>query len=215
MKYSPDHQELDDVYKTIATPCEGLFKDRGSRFISLAWPVSSKEEAEAIVAGQRRKYHDARHVCYAWRLGTGAEEEYRVNDDGEPSGTAGKPIYGQLLSRGLTNLLVTVVRYFGGTKLGVPGLINAYRSAAEDALDNGRMVEKTVDARLTLRFPYVETDGVMKLIKDYGPKIREQEFDNLCSITLDIRRGDEEAFVLQAGKLNGVTVEHHGYNQGR
>ena len=135
---------MEDVYRTIAEPSQSAVRERGSRFLSYTWPVDDEEQVREHVDGLRKKYHDATHVCYAWRIG----DRERANDDGEPSGSAGRPILGQILSRGLTNVLVVVVRWFGGTKLGVPGLIAAYREAAAEALDAASMVERTVDVRL-------------------------------------------------------------------
>jgi uncharacterized YigZ family protein len=145
--------------------------------------VADEEQVREHVEGLRKKYHDATHVCYAWRLG-GRE---RANDDGEPSGTAGRPILGQIISRGLTNILVVVVRWFGGTKLGVPGLIAAYREAAADALDAASMVEKTVDVRLRVRFGWAAMNDVMRAVKEFSPTVIAQEFDNECVMELSIR----------------------------
>jgi len=199
---------VSDTYKTIAVESQGLFKERGSRFIAFAYPVDSPSRIQEILDELKQKYHDARHQCYAWRLGIGAGETYRSNDDGEPSGTAGKPIYGQLLSRELTNLLVVVIRYFGGTKLGVPGLINAYREATADALNSAEIVEKTENAVLTVEFPYIEMNQVMKVIKDFGPRILAQDFDNRCRMILEIRKGDLERLRRQLDNVSGALTQH-------
>lgn len=154
-----------DTYKTIEREATGLFKDRGSRFISVAVPVTTQEEIKLKLEEIRKEYHDARHLCYAWVLSPD-RQAWRVNDDGEPSGTAGKPILGQINSRELTNVLVVVVRYFGGTLLGVSGLINAYRTAASDALENAKITEKHLEERWVLEFPYSSMNEVMKVLKD-------------------------------------------------
>ncbi len=176
---------MNDLYKTIASPSEGHYKEKGSRFLAYAFPVDSEQAIRQITADLKKQYHDARHHCFAWRLGAGMDR-YRVNDDGEPSGTAGKPIFGQIQSRDLTCVLVVVVRYFGGTKLGVGGLINAYRSAASDALEQADIVEKKVESRLYLEFGYNEMNQVMKVVKELASGIDEQQFDTECSITLRV-----------------------------
>ena len=197
-----------DQYTSIAAPTEGLFKDKGSRFIAFALPVSGEEEVKDAVDNARKKYHDARHVCYAYRLGAnggreGASAEgsggeagllagkWRMNDDGEPSGSAGRPILGQIDSYGLSDILIIVVRYFGGIKLGIPGLINAYRSAAADALSKAQIIEKTVCLTLTATFPYEKMGEVMKLTKasrgtGEGIRVLNLEMDTPCRITLSV-----------------------------
>ena len=198
-----------DQYTSIAAPTEGLFKDKGSRFIAFALPVSSEEEVKEAVEQARKKYHDARHVCYAYRIGadglaaglggTGLlTGKWRMNDDGEPSGSAGRPILGQIDSYGLSDILIIVVRYFGGIKLGIPGLINAYRSAAADALSQAQIIEKTVCLTLTATFPYEKMGEVMKLTKSTrgtgggssaggeGIRVLNLEMDTLCRITLSV-----------------------------
>ena len=179
-----------DQYTSIAAPTEGLFKDKGSRFIAFALPVSSEEEVKEAVDNARKKYHDARHVCYAYRLGAN-NEKWRMNDDGEPSGSASRPILGQIDSYGLSDILIIVVRYFGGIKLGIPGLINAYRSAAADALSKAQIIEKTVCLTLTATFPYEKMGEVMKLTKaargtGEGIRVLDLEMDTPCRITLSV-----------------------------
>ena len=194
-----------DQYTSIAAPTEGLFKDKGSRFIAFALPVSGEEEVKEAVDQARKKYHDARHVCFAYRLGAD-DQKWRANDDGEPSGSAGRPILGQIDSYGLSDILIIVVRYFGGIKLGIPGLINAYRSAAADALSRAQIIEKTVCLTLTATFPYEKMGEVMKLTKaprgpggkpgvgpgggqaEKGDSIRvlNLEMDTPCRITLSV-----------------------------
>ncbi len=195
----------DDIYHTIAEPAEGVFKDKGSRFLAYAFPVESEEEIREHLARLKKRYYDATHHCYAWRLGAHGER-FRANDDGEPSGTAGRPILGQLLSKGLTYVLVVVVRYFGGTKLGVPGLINAYREATLDVLENSRIVTRTEDAWYEVVFPYTVMNDVMKVVKEEQPVIREQEFDNRCRMVLSIRRSREEGLKGKLSKVEGTEL---------
>ena len=173
-----------DTYKSIAEPAEGLFKDNGSRFIALAYPVESEAEVKEIVQRLRKEYHDARHHCYAYRLGLDGEP-WRANDDGEPSGSAGRPILGQIDSVGLSDILVVVVRYFGGIKLGIPGLIRAYRTSTADALASARVIEKVAGRWYTLHFPYDDLPAVMKLAKDMDLPQRNQSF--LAECTLEVR----------------------------
>lgn len=176
---------MEDVYKTIKEPAEGLYKEKGSRFIALAYPVENEDEIKTIVACLKEQYYDARHHCFAWRLGV-AKTCFRANDDGEPSSTAGKPILGQIQSQDLTNILIVVVRYFGGTKLGVSGLINAYREAATDVLRNAVVIEKTVDERLRIRFSYLVMNDIMKIVKEEVPEILERHFELECEMLLSI-----------------------------
>ena len=172
-----------DLYRTIETPAEGIYKEKGSKFLAFAYPVSDEESAKEHLASLRKQYHDARHHCYAWRLEP-EKTHYRINDDGEPSGSAGKPIYGQIVSRDLTDLLLVVVRYFGGTKLGVSGLIQAYRSASSDALDSSKIIERKVFDILKLEFGYEQINSVMKVIKDKQLDFEDQKFDMECSLVL-------------------------------
>lgn len=176
-----------DTFLTIASPAIGEYKEKGSKFIALAYPVSSEEEIKEILASTRKKYYDARHHCFAFMLGEHGQH-YRANDDGEPAHTAGDPILGQIRSRNLTNILVIVVRYFGGTKLGVGGLIVAYKTATSEALDKAVIIEKTIPATLTLYFDYPWLNAVMKLVKEYEMEIISQELTISCNITLSIRK---------------------------
>ena len=178
---------MEDVYKTIEGPVEGLYKEKGSRFIALGYPVESEEEIKSIIAALKDKYYDARHHCYAWRLGV-AKTNFRMNDDGEPSSTAGKPILGQIQARDLTNILLVVIRYFGGIKLGVSGLLNAYREAANDALQHAAIIEKTVNEKLRIRFSYLVMNDVMKIVKEEAPEILERNFELECEMLLSIRQ---------------------------
>lgn len=176
-----------DVFRTIASPAEAVFKDRSSKFLAFAYPVASPDDTRDILEGLRKKYYDATHHCFAYRCGAQGEI-FRMNDDGEPSGTAGKPILGQMLSAGVTDCIIVVVRYFGGTKLGVPGLINAYRQSAAGVLAVADIVERTVDTIMEVVFPYVCMNDIMKVVKEEQPRIISQNFDNLCRMTLAIRR---------------------------
>lgn len=176
----------DDSYMTLDGPCEAALRERSSKFLAYAWPVQNEEEIRGHLDTLRKRYYDATHHCYAWRIGPHGEA-FRANDDGEPSGTAGKPILGQLLSKEVTNCLVVVVRYFGGTKLGVPGLIAAYREAAAGVLAAGRIVTRTVDCTVKVDFPYVAMNDVMRVVKEEQPRIAAQTFDNLCTMHLVVR----------------------------
>ncbi len=197
----------EDTYRTLERPSNGIYREKGSKFIAIAQPVRTEEEVKGIVDALRKEYYDARHHCYAYTLGAKADK-WRVNDDGEPSGTAGKPIHGQLLSLNITNVLVVVIRYFGGTKLGVSGLINAYKSATQDALQNASIIVKTVDDIFKVRFSYLAMNDVMRIVKELGIEIIEQHFDNSCSIDVSIRKGLSEEFVSRIEKIESVNVDH-------
>jgi uncharacterized YigZ family protein len=178
-----------DTYLTIAAPAEGLYRDKGSRFLAFAFPVESEPEVKRHVAAIRQEHYGARHHCYAYRIGKEGAL-FRANDDGEPSGTAGKPMLGQLLSANLTNVLVTVTRYFGGTLLGTSGLIAAYRSAAAAALANAQVVQRTWDVVINAQFPYASLNEVMKLVKEEQLRVLSQDFGSeRCSISLSVREG--------------------------
>jgi uncharacterized YigZ family protein len=177
----------DDTYKTIAHIAEGTYSEKRSKFIATALPVTSVEEAHDLLKTYQNKYCDARHICYAYMIGS-QREVFRVNDNGEPSGTAGKPILGQINSNGLTDILLIVVRYFGGIKLGTSGLIVAYRTAAAEALAHAEVVVKTVDETITVSFEYPFLNNVMHVIKEMSPLILEQQFDMQCNMSLKIRR---------------------------
>ena len=199
-------EQIKDSYLTIEGNAEAIFKERSSKFLCYAFHVESEEEIAACLEPLYKRYYDATHHCYAWRLGPFGER-FRANDDGEPSSTAGKPILGQLLSREITNCLIVVVRYFGGTKLGVPGLIAAYKESAAAVLDVATIVERTVDVRLTVAFSYIAMNDVMRIVKDMQPNILGQEFDNLCTMTLSIREGDSEQLINRLSKVEGATVD--------
>lgn len=196
---------MKDLYKTISAETQGQFKDRGSRFIALAFPVSSEDEIKEIIAGLRKEYHDARHHCFAWRLGPDMER-YRVNDDGEPSGSAGRPIYGQLQKWELTNILVVVVRYFGGTLLGVGGLISAYRNATAEALQNANILEKRVEQQIKVQFPYEQMNGVMKIVKEFDLAFENQHFDMNCTLELRVWDRHNHTVIQRLSKLEGCKI---------
>lgn len=195
-----------DFYKTIKDISEGLYKEKMSKFISFAIPVSNAEEAKEIVKSYQKKYYDARHVCWAYMIGTDRSEFYS-NDNGEPSGTAGKPILGQINSHELTNILIVVIRYFGGIKLGTSGLIVAYKAAAADAIENGEIIECHEQAQLSFTFPYLSMNSVMKLVKDTGVNIISQIFDNDCSMTIETNADDVPPFRNRLVDIDGVNIE--------
>ncbi len=197
---------MEDKYLTINAPSEGLYKEKGSKFIAFAIPVSNVEQIKEILEEKRKEHHDARHVCYAYILGVD-KADYRSNDDGEPSGTAGRPILGSLLSAGVTNVLIAVVRYFGGTKLGTSGLINAYKVASADALENAEIIEKTVDEEIHISFDYLVMNDVMKIIKDVAPQVLSQQFDNNCNMVLSIRKGDAPNLTERLKKVESLIIE--------
>ncbi|GHV29516.1 hypothetical protein FACS1894177_00530 [Bacteroidia bacterium] len=184
---------MTDTYRTISDISEGYITEQRSKFISYAFPVRTSEEVKEKVDAIRKQHYSARHVCWAYMLGAG-RTEFRSNDDGEPSSTAGKPILGVINSNELTDLLIVVVRYFGGVKLGTSGLIVAYRAAAQDAIAHAEIIEKTVDEEITITFEYPFLNGVMKIVKDDNPRIVSQQFDMDCVMTLRIRKSE-------AGKL--------------
>ena len=179
---------MDDSYKTITNKvAEGYYTEKRSKFYAFAHHVETTDEVKDIVAQYRKKYYDARHVCYAYMLGA-ERTEFRANDDGEPSSTAGKPILGQINSNELTDILIVVIRYYGGVNLGTSGLIVAYREAASDAIANSDIEEKLVEEIVVYDFPYVMMNDVMKVVKDMQPRIIGQDYDNTCRITLSIRK---------------------------
>ena len=185
--------ETSDRYKSIAAPSEGLFKDNGSRFLALAYPVETLEQVKDIVAGLKKQYHDARHHCFAYRLGCQGDV-WRASDDGEPSGSAGRPILGQIDSLGLSDVLVVVVRWFGGIKLGIPGLIRAYKTSSADALSQATLIKKTAARRFRLRFDYLSMNAVMKVLKDMDLPQSAQEFGETCSLEVRVRLSAVEDF---------------------
>ena len=196
---------IQDTYKSIAAPSDGLYKELGSRFIASAWPVETEEEVTAIVDGLKKKYHDARHHCYAYRLGLDGGR-FRANDDGEPSGSAGRPILGQIDSAGLSDVLVVVVRYFGGIKLGIPGLIRAYKSATADALTQAQAIEKVAGEHWRLDFDYLSMNAVMKAVKDLGLPQKDQQFGERCTMTVRVRLSSTEDFLARMSDINGCQI---------
>lgn len=178
---------MSDTYLTIQDKSEGIYTEKRSKFLAFAHPVETIDEIKDLLTDYKKKYYDARHVCYAYMLGP-ERTDFRVNDDGEPSSTAGKPILGQINSRELTNILVVVIRYFGGVKLGTSGLIVAYREAAAEALSAATVIEKTIEETVTFTFPYVMMNSVMRVVKELNPRIVEQKYDETCIITLAIKR---------------------------
>ncbi|WP_121665588.1 IMPACT family protein [Mesonia aquimarina] len=196
-----------DVYKTILKPGEeGLFKDRGSKFFGYAFPVKNEEEINQFIEELKTKHHKARHWCYAWQLGK-RYQHYRANDDGEPSNSAGMPIYGQLQSFEVTNILVVVVRYFGGTKLGVGGLINAYRTGAQLALENSKIVTKTIDNEYKITFDYPNMNKVMRVLKEKNLNVLKQEFLIDCKIFISVRENEAESIYDIFDSIYGVKIE--------
>lgn len=197
---------MEDSYLTIEAPAEAVYKERSSKFLAYAYPVTDEEQIREHLDSLRKRYYDATHHCYAWRLGPKGEQ-FRANDDGEPSGTAGRPILGQLLSNSLTDCLIVVVRYFGGTKLGVPGLIAAYKDSAAEVIAASRVVERTVDVAMRIEFPYVVMNDVMRIVKEEQPAIRGQEFDNLCTMRLAIRASRAESLTGKLKKVEGLSLD--------
>jgi uncharacterized YigZ family protein len=198
---------FEDTYKTIKSPAEGLFKDRGSKFFAFAYPIENENEVKALVDNLRKEHFKAVHHCYAYRLGLD-KSNFRVNDDGEPSGTAGKPILNTLLSQEITNILVIVVRYFGGTLLGVPGLINAYKSATVEALSTADIIEKTVNEVYSLGFDFVQMNDIMKIVKEFNLKIRSQTYDNQCVMELEFRKNLTNQVIGKLEKIDNIEVEY-------
>ena len=197
---------FEDTYKTISSESEGLFKDRGSKFIAKAYPVSSEAEIKEIQKKLRKEYYDARHHCFAYILGHD-KSAYRVNDDGEPSGSSGKPIYGQLLSNDLTNVFVVVIRYFGGTKLGIPGLINAYRTATKDALKNAKIITKTVNEVYEIQYQYDVMNDVMKIMKEDDLEQIETKFDLSCKIVFSVRKSNSNKVYEKLAKIKDLKIK--------
>jgi uncharacterized YigZ family protein len=197
-----------DQYLSIQSESRGMFREKASKFIAIAAPIESEEQAREKLDLVRKEYFDANHHCYAYRLGPDGSK-YRVNDDGEPSGSAGRPIYGQLLSRGLSDLQVVVARYFGGTKLGIPGLIRAYRTAAEEALKNAVICEKVLTELLEIRFDYSRMNDTMKILKDTGANVLLQETGQDCLVRFSIRRSRAEELRNRFMKIPNVSIYLH------
>ena len=197
---------FDDTYRTIAAPSEGLYKEKGSKFLAFAYPVHNLEEVKAHLEQLRKDYFDARHHCYAYILGP-RKDAFRANDDGEPSGTGGRPIHGQLLSADLTDTLIVVVRYFGGILLGASGLANAYKTAARDAIDHATIVEKTIDVRYRLLFEYAAMNDVMRILKDFDLKPEHPDYNLDCSLEVSVRQSESVCFYDAVADLRTVRIE--------
>jgi uncharacterized YigZ family protein len=196
-----------DTYKTISVESKGLYKDRGSRFIAIAIPVKSQEEIKTRLDELRKEYHDARHHCYAYVLSPD-RQLWRANDDGEPSGTAGKPILGQINSNELTDILIVVIRYFGGILLGVSGLINAYRTAASDAIANAQILEKTVKCIYRIEFPYLSMNDVMRVLKEEEAVQNNHIYSDICSIEISFRLASADKIIDRLSKIDGFKSEY-------
>ncbi len=196
---------FDDTYRTLAAPSEGLYKEKGSKFLAFAYPVRTLDEVKAHLERLRKDYFDARHHCYAYILGP-RKDAFRANDDGEPSGTGGRPIHGQLLSADLTDTLIVVVRYFGGILLGASGLANAYKTAARDAIAHATIVERTIDVRYRLAFAYEAMNDVMRLLKDYDLKPLNPQYDLRCSLEVSIRQSESVRFYDAVADLRTVEI---------
>ncbi len=200
------NEDLTDSYKTIHTASEGFYKEKGSKFYAYAYPVFSEEEIVEKQKTLRKKHYDARHHVYAYRLGSD-KKRYRASDDGEPANSSGPPVFGQIRSFDLTNILIVVVRYFGGTKLGVPGLIRAYKTAAADAIEQAEIVEKTENDRIEFWFDYVAMNGVMKILKDENLVATEQEFEMTCRMVLSIRKSMTEQISQKLMKIETLVLK--------
>ena len=192
---------MTDEYKTIKNNSEGFYSEKRSKFLAFAHHVESVDEVKELIAQYRKKYYDARHVCYAYMLGAN-REEFRANDDGEPSSTAGKPILGQINSNELTDILIVVVRYSGGVNLGTSGLIVAYREATADAIAHAEIETRQVEEVVTYDFPYVMMNDVMRIVKEMQPRIISQTYDNTCQIKLSIRKSEAEQLRQRLKKLS-------------
>jgi xaa-pro dipeptidase len=194
-----------DTYLTLARPSEAIFREKMSKFLAFAHPASTVEEAKAVIAQYQKKYFDARHVCWAYMLGF-ERTDFQSNDNGEPSGTAGKPILGQINSFGLTDTVIVVVRYFGGIKLGTSGLIAAYREAARLSLEEAEIVERKVMKHISFTFPYLSMNDVMRLVKQSNLEILSQQFDNACAMTLAVRADDYDTLTTRLRDIDGVSL---------
>lgn len=196
---------MEDTYKTITEPSEGIYTEKRSKFIAIALPVRTHEEIKAHLEVYQKKYYDARHVCYAYMLGH-ERKDFRANDNGEPSGTVSKPILGQINSNELTDILIVVVRYFGGIKLGTSGLIVAYKAAAAEAIASATIVEKTVDDEVTVLFEYPFMNDIMRIVKEEEPEIIQQSYDMDCSMTLRIRRSMMPRLMARLEKVETARI---------
>lgn len=196
-----------DTYFTIASPAEGIYKDRGSKFLAFAFPVKKEEEIKELLQKLRKEHPGANHHCYAFRLGAD-KLLFRANDDGEPSGTAGKPILGQIQSNDLTNILIVVVRYFGGSLLGVPGLIAAYKGAAADAIANSKIIEQQITEVYELHFPYAAMNDVMKILKEGDLEQWDQDFQLDCKLKFSVRKNDADTILSRIKSIEGISAHY-------
>jgi uncharacterized YigZ family protein len=203
---------VESTYKTIAEKAEGLYKEKGSRFLAFGFPVTDESGVKSILTSLRKKYHDARHHCYAYRIGTDPFR-YRANDDGEPPGTAGKPIYGQIVSHELTNILIVVVRYFGGILLGTGGLVTAYRSAAASMIASASVTERSLTVTCFLTFPYSSFNGLMKIIKEEGIEYTHPVYENPCTLTVSVPLPVFERFSAKLILMEGMTCKRMNENR--
>lgn len=195
--------ELSDSFLTIYKPSQGLYKEKGSKFLAFIFHVDNETDAKNHLETIRKEYHDARHHCYAYSIGKEGDI-WRANDDGEPSGTGGRPILGQIKSKNVTNVIIIVVRYFGGILLGVSGLANAYKKAAENALNNATIEQHIIHSRYNLSFPYAVMNDVMKVLKDENITQSNHNFDLECSLTISLRKSTEETILDKLSKIEGV-----------
>lgn len=199
--------DIKDTYKTLQKPSkEVLFKDKNSKFFGYAFPVKTEDEVKIFIENLKKQHYTARHWCYAYQLGI-ENIRYRANDDGEPSNSAGMPIYGQIQSFDVTNVLIVVVRYFGGVKLGVGGLINAYRSGAQLALENSNIIEKTIDLQYKIQFAYKHMSRIMRIIKDNSAKIESQILELDCIIKVSIRKGNADQFFKTVQSFHDISIK--------
>jgi|SRR6056297_1171717 len=195
-----------DEFLTIAKPSEGFYKEKGSKFLGFAYPLQDEEQVKSKLEQLKSTYHDARHHCYAYRLGPQGDT-YRVNDDGEPSSTAGRPIFGQIQSHGLTNVLVVVIRYFGGTLLGTSGLIRSYKEAADQALQQARIIKKTIQSLYELEFDYTLMNEVMKVLHETGIQPYERDFQEKVTFRIGIRKSQEQQVIDQFKRIHQLTLK--------
>ncbi len=195
-----------DSFLSIATESRGIYREKASKFLAIAMPVSTEEEVKTKLNELRKDYHDANHHCYAYRLGLHAPL-YRMNDDGEPAGSAGKPIYGQILSTGLSDVLVVVIRHFGGTKLGIPGLIHAYKTSAREALDQAEIIEKTIRVQFRVSFEYAIMNEIMRILKEEGVKIINQTAGERCETDFQVRQSQSDRVENRMKRLKDVYIK--------
>jgi len=198
--------ELSDTYFSIACETQSTLREKASKFLAFASPVTNEEEVKSYLERLKKEHFNANHHCYAYRLGHPKAGVYRINDDGEPSGTAGRPIYGQLLSRNLSDLIVVVIRYFGGTKLGVPGLIHAYKSATSDSLDQNRIITKVITTQICVTFPVLQMNDVMKILKQEEADILSQEYEINYTILFSIRKSKSDLIKSRLSSITNISI---------